>query len=89
MSLTPEISSTKDEIMPALDEMDKELVEFTSHFWQELNQLLGVKLKMSSAYHPETDGSTERANRMVTQMIRIALVRIRKIGYRNCLQLSL
>jgi hypothetical protein len=45
-------------------------VLFTSTFWQHLNQLLGIKLNMSSAYHPESDGSTERANRTVTQMIR-------------------
>ncbi|KAJ8453469.1 hypothetical protein ONZ45_g19703 [Pleurotus djamor] len=31
---------------------------------------MGTRLSMSSAYHPQTDGSTERANRTVTQMIR-------------------
>jgi len=45
-------------------------VLFTSTFWTHLNQLIGVKMKMSSAYHPETDGSTERANRTVGQMLR-------------------
>jgi transposase InsO family protein len=43
---------------------------FTSIFWKHLHQLIGTQLKMSSAYHPETDGSTERANRTVVQMIR-------------------
>src|SRR5262245_34458123 len=43
---------------------------FTSTFWKHLHKLMGVELKMSSAYHPETDGSTERANRTVTQMLR-------------------
>lgn len=42
-------------------------VLFTSTFWQHLHQLVGTQLQMSSAYHPETDGSTERANRTVTQ----------------------
>ena len=37
-------------------------VLFTSTFWEHLHKLLGTKLKMSSAYHPQTDGSTERAN---------------------------
>ena len=45
-------------------------VLFTSIFWGHLHQLIGTKLRMSSAYHPETDGSTERANRTVTQMLR-------------------
>jgi hypothetical protein len=45
-------------------------VLFTSTFWTHLNQLIGVQLKMSSAYHPETDGSTERANRTIGQMLR-------------------
>ena len=34
-------------------------VLFTSQFWMHLNKLMGVKQRMSSAYHPETDGSTE------------------------------
>jgi hypothetical protein len=32
---------------------------FISKFWQALQKLTGVKLKLSSAYHPETDGSSE------------------------------
>lgn len=43
---------------------------FTSTFWERLHELIGTQLKMSSAYHPQTDGSTERANRTVTQMLR-------------------
>ena len=43
---------------------------FTSIFWDHLHKLIGVQLKMSSAYHPETDGATERMNRTVTQMLR-------------------
>ena len=43
---------------------------FTSHFWKRLHQLLNTELRMSSAFHPQTDGATERANRTITQMIR-------------------
>lgn len=32
---------------------------FTSTFWRKLHELIGIELKFSSAYHPETDGSTE------------------------------
>ena len=43
---------------------------FTSIFWRRLNKLIGTKMCMSSAYHPQSDGATERANRTVTQMLR-------------------
>lgn len=35
---------------------------FTSQVWQELFRLANVSLKMSSAYHPQTNGQTERVN---------------------------
>ena len=43
---------------------------FTSHFWRKLHELLGVELRLSSLFHPQTDGATERANRTMTQMLR-------------------
>jgi transposase InsO family protein len=45
-------------------------VLFTSTFWTHLHQLIGTQLRISSAYHPETDGSTERVNRTITTMLR-------------------
>jgi hypothetical protein len=35
---------------------------FISQFWQELFKLTRVSLKLSSSYHPQTDGQTERVN---------------------------
>jgi hypothetical protein len=35
---------------------------FASNLFQELGNLLGVKLAMSTTYHPQTDGKTERVN---------------------------
>lgn len=43
---------------------------FTGHFWTALQQLLGTKLRMSTAYHPETDGQTENANKTIKQVLR-------------------
>lgn len=43
---------------------------FTSGFWQSLYSLLGTKLAMSTAFHPETDGQSERAVRTVVDMLR-------------------
>jgi hypothetical protein len=35
---------------------------FTSAFWQEITVLLGTRTVMSSSFHPQTDGQTERVN---------------------------
>jgi Chromo (CHRromatin Organisation MOdifier) domain len=43
---------------------------FLSHFWKELHRLLGVKIQLSTSYHPQTDGSTERANKTIIESIR-------------------
>ena len=43
---------------------------FVSKFWQGLWSLLGTKLRMSSAYHPQTDGQTEAMNRVVEMILR-------------------
>jgi hypothetical protein len=36
--------------------------QFTSMFWEKLHELLDTKLNCSSAYHPQTDGQTDRVN---------------------------
>ena len=46
---------------------------FTSTFWQTLHSLIGTEIRMSSSFHPQTDGSTERANRTIGQMLRMCI----------------
>ncbi|CAI7863423.1 unnamed protein product [Closterium sp. NIES-54] len=46
--------------------------KFTSKFWKELMSLMGTRLAMSSAYHPQSDGQTERLNQIVEQLLRAA-----------------
>ncbi|KAE9162993.1 hypothetical protein PF005_g30626 [Phytophthora fragariae] len=43
---------------------------FVSHFWQHLFCLLGTRLDMSTADHPQTDGQTERVNRVLVDILR-------------------
>ncbi|KAG2929670.1 hypothetical protein PC117_g13936 [Phytophthora cactorum] len=43
---------------------------FTAKFWKSLFQVLGIRLDMSTADHPQTDGQTERVNRVVVDILR-------------------
>jgi hypothetical protein len=44
--------------------------KFTSDFWRALHDLLDVRLLLSTAYHPQTDGLSERKNQTVEIAIR-------------------
>ncbi|GJT90317.1 reverse transcriptase domain-containing protein [Tanacetum coccineum] len=47
---------------------------FTSHFWKSLNKALGTRLDMSTAYHPETDGQSERTIQTLEDMLRACVL---------------
>jgi hypothetical protein len=55
--------------MPANLITDRD-TRFTSRFWTEVCNLMGMQQAMSSAYHPQTDGQTERVNRVMEDMLR-------------------
>jgi transposase InsO family protein len=43
--------------------------QFTSKFWEKLHKSMDTKLNFSSAYHPQTDGQTERTNQILEDML--------------------
>ena len=43
---------------------------FTSRFWRSLQEELGTKLCLSTAYHPQTDGQSERTIQTLEDMLR-------------------
>ena len=48
---------------------------FTSNFWKELTRILGVQQNMSTSFHPQTDGQSERMNRIIEDMLRCYIQR--------------
>jgi transposase InsO family protein len=58
--------------------LPKELISdrdtrFTSEFWRAFHAVIQTWLCMSSAYHPQSDGQTERLNRVVEEVLHLPL----------------
>jgi hypothetical protein len=49
---------------------DRDPLFTSTTFWKDLMRQLRTKLNMSSAYHPQTDGQTERTHRTIEQILR-------------------
>ena len=72
---------------------------FTSTFWRSFQSALGTSLAMSSAYHPQTDGQTERVNQVLEDMLRACVLdfggsweehlTMVEFAYNNSFQLSI
>ncbi|GAU36214.1 hypothetical protein TSUD_363690 [Trifolium subterraneum] len=52
---------------------DRDL-KFTSRFWESLQEALGTKLRLSSAYHPQTDGQSERTIQSLEDLLRACVL---------------
>ncbi|GJW81412.1 putative reverse transcriptase domain-containing protein [Tanacetum coccineum] len=59
--------------VPVLIISDRES-RFTSHFWKSLNKALGTQLDMSTAYHPQTNGQSERIIQTLEEMLRACVI---------------
>jgi len=46
-------------------------LQFIAGLMKELNKVLGIKTRLFTAYHPETDGQTERTNQELEQYLRM------------------
>ncbi|WVZ92111.1 LOW QUALITY PROTEIN: hypothetical protein U9M48_038200 [Paspalum notatum var. saurae] len=48
--------------------------QFTARFWKSLQRALDTKLDYSTAYHPQTDGQTERVNQLLEDLLRACVL---------------
>src|SRR5579859_3085609 len=48
--------------------------QFTVRFWQSLHESIGTSLEYSSAFHPQTDGQTERVNQVLEDLLRACVL---------------
>ncbi|GJZ15131.1 putative reverse transcriptase domain-containing protein [Tanacetum coccineum] len=51
---------------------------FALHFWRSLHKALGLRLDMSTAYHPQTDGQSKRTIQTLEDMLRACVLDFRK-----------
>jgi transposase InsO family protein len=61
--------------------------QFIARFWEQLQSALGTKLIRSSAYHPQTDGQTERVNQILEDMLRACIIHY-STSWEKCLTLA-
>ena len=47
---------------------------FTSQFWQKLQEAMGTRLDFSTAFHPQTDGQSERTIQTLEDILRICVM---------------
>ncbi|GJR53448.1 putative reverse transcriptase domain-containing protein, partial [Tanacetum coccineum] len=67
----PRTSSGHDTIWVIVDRLTN---RFTSRFWQSMQEVLGTHLDMNTAYHPQTDGQSERTIQTLEDMLRACVL---------------
>nr|GFB95571.1 putative reverse transcriptase domain, ribonuclease H-like domain, aspartic peptidase domain protein [Tanacetum cinerariifolium] len=58
--------------------------KFASNFWRSLQNALGTRLDMSTAYHPETDGQSERTIQTLEDMLVLVQPTLERVGLTTC-----
>lgn len=54
--------------IPSSIVFDRDL-KFTSRFWESLQEVLGTRLRLSSSYHQQNDGQTERTIKSLKDLL--------------------
>ncbi|KAJ0777109.1 putative nucleotidyltransferase, Ribonuclease H [Helianthus annuus] len=57
-----------------LDIISERDARFSSHFWKTMQSTLGTQLNLSTAYHPQTDGQSERTIQTLEDMLRACVI---------------
>ena len=52
---------------------DRDL-RFTAHFWKSFQKAMGTRLMMSTTFHPQTDGQSERTIQILEDMLRACVL---------------
>ena len=47
---------------------------FMAHFWKSFQKAIGTRLMMSTAFHPQTDGQSERTIQVLEDMLRACIL---------------
>ncbi|GJY33436.1 putative reverse transcriptase domain-containing protein [Tanacetum coccineum] len=69
----PKLSQVARHGIPALIICDRD-GRFTSNFWRSFQKALGTDISISTAYHPETDGQSERTIQTLEEMLRACVI---------------
>jgi hypothetical protein len=57
--------------------------QFTLKFWERLHETLDTQLRFSSTYHPQTNGQTERVNKILEDMVRACALQYGRSWYKS------
>ena len=54
--------------------MDMQSPQFTSRFWVKFQEAMGTKVQLSTTFHPQTDGQSERTIQILEDMLRACVM---------------